>query len=157
MLQSYSRDVIRIFITLKKKLQIVWTFSTSSDFRVSGSVTRCSGEKITNILVKIPKFVATVNKQVFKMAKCLHQSFIKLVILGKKLSPKASENHQNGEKLLNLLILVSGNTDSVTRFGNFFTIFVISEAFGDFFSQNHWWPVLPDLTIYCHLADFLNH
>ena len=50
---------------------------------------RCSDEKITNILVKIAKFVATVNKQVFKMPKRLHQSFYKLAILGKKIVTKS--------------------------------------------------------------------
>ena len=39
------------------------------------------------------------------MPKYLHQSFYKPAIFGKKLSPNASENRQNGEKLPNLVTL----------------------------------------------------
>ena len=70
------------------------------------SVTRCSEENIADNLVKIARFVSTVNNQSFKKPKL---STTKPLLTGdfgqKKLSPKASENRQNGEKLPNLVTL----------------------------------------------------
>ena len=63
------------------------------------SVTRYSDKKITSILLKIAKFVATVNKQVFKMPKYLHQSFYELAILGKKIVAKGLQKSPKWQKI----------------------------------------------------------
>ena len=51
-------------------------------------------EKVTRFWLKIAKFVATVNKNIFQTPQMSTSKPYKLVILGKKLSPKASKNRQ---------------------------------------------------------------